>query len=137
MSQKRHAHRFLVLMLLMFLPVFEVMSKQDYTYVKASLNFPWFMFFVFLTLILIPFVLVIILSWRSSGAKNEQQNSISSELSVQSAGQQSNKFNRVVLPAVLLVVMFLTILFVLNAFEAMDLMQHSGTASPTMLNVRP
>lgn len=46
-------------------------------------------------------------------------------------------FNRIGLPIILLVVLIITILMVMNAFEAADLMQHSGTASPTMLNPRP
>jgi len=41
-----------------------VAAEQPYTYVKASLAYPWFMFFVFLALIAIPFFLIIALSWR-------------------------------------------------------------------------
>jgi len=41
-----------------------VAAEQPYTYVKASLAYPWFMFFVFLALISIPFILIIALSWR-------------------------------------------------------------------------
>jgi hypothetical protein len=56
--------------LLLTLTVFpEVMAKQnldeiEYTYVEASLGFPWFMFFVFTVLVLIPFLLIVFLSWR-------------------------------------------------------------------------
>lgn len=39
-------------------------SAQEYTYVKVSLGYPWFMFFVFLALIAIPFLIIIVLSWR-------------------------------------------------------------------------
>lgn len=42
-----------------------VPAEQKYTYVKASIGYPWFMFFVFLLLIAIPFILIIILSWRN------------------------------------------------------------------------
>ncbi len=41
-----------------------VAAEQPYTYIKASLGYPWFMFFVFLALISIPFVLIIALSWQ-------------------------------------------------------------------------
>lgn len=41
-----------------------VSAKAEYTYVKASLGFPWVMFFVFMLMILIPFLLIIVLSWR-------------------------------------------------------------------------
>jgi len=51
-----------LLLMLIFLP--ESMAKTEYTYVKASLGFPWFMFFVFLLLIMIPFLLIVFLSWR-------------------------------------------------------------------------
>lgn len=51
-----------LLLMLIFLP--ESMAKTEYTYVKASLSFPWFMFFVFLLLIMIPFLLIVFLSWR-------------------------------------------------------------------------
>ncbi len=46
-------------------------------------------------------------------------------------------FNRIGLPIVLLIIVVVTILLVMNAFEAMDLMQSEGVASPTMLNPRP
>jgi len=46
-------------------------------------------------------------------------------------------FNRIGLPIILIVVMIVTILLVMNAFEATDLMQKNGTAAPTMLNPRP
>jgi len=46
-------------------------------------------------------------------------------------------FNRIGLPIILIVVMIITILLVMNAFEATDLMQKTGMAAPTMLNPRP
>ncbi len=46
-------------------------------------------------------------------------------------------FNRIGLPIILLIVVVVTILLVMNAFEAMDLMQSEGVAAPTMLNPRP
>lgn len=36
-----------------------------YTYVKMSLTVPWTLYFVFLACVLIPFVLMIVLAWRS------------------------------------------------------------------------
>ncbi len=41
-----------------------VSAEQEYTYIKASLGYPWLMFFVFLALIAIPFVLIVALSWH-------------------------------------------------------------------------
>jgi len=45
---------------------FELMAKPKYTHIESTLGFPWFMFFVFLVLIMIPFVLIITLSWRKT-----------------------------------------------------------------------
>lgn len=47
-------------------------AEPRYTYVKASLGYPWLMFFVFLGLVAIPFLLIIVLSWRGR-LKNESQ----------------------------------------------------------------
>jgi hypothetical protein len=41
-----------------------------YTYVKMSLTVPWTLYFVFLACVLIPFVLMVLLAWRS-GPKSE------------------------------------------------------------------
>jgi hypothetical protein len=38
---------------------------SGYTYVKMSLAVPWALYFVFLTCVLIPFVVMIVLAWRS------------------------------------------------------------------------
>ena len=128
-----------ILMLLpVLLPASEVLAKQDYTYVKSSLAFPWFMFFVFFALISIPFVMVIVLAWRKSG--KDEEGGIDAPLSPSSApalSQQKGIFNRIVLPTILVGVAIFSILLVLNAYEAMDLMEQSGLAAPTMLNPRP
>jgi len=55
----------------------EVIAKEGvdgsgYTYVKASLGFPWFMFFVFTVLVLIPFLLIVILAWRNKPEDEKQ-----------------------------------------------------------------
>jgi len=44
-----------------------VTAAQEYTYVKVSLAYPWFMFFIFLALVAIPFLLIILLAWRRDG----------------------------------------------------------------------
>lgn len=55
----------------------DVMAKADYTYVKASLAYPWFMFFVFMVLVSIPFIMIIFLSWKKHLQKeNNQQQKI-------------------------------------------------------------
>jgi len=46
--------------------VAELSARPGYTQIESTLAFPWFMFFVFLALILIPFLLIIALSWRKS-----------------------------------------------------------------------
>ncbi len=46
-------------------------------------------------------------------------------------------FNRIGLPIILLVLLAVTVLLVMNAFEAMALMESEGVAAPTMLNPRP
>ncbi len=131
-------NKLVVILLLALVPVSEVLAKQDYTYVKSSLVFPWFMFFVFFALILIPFLMVIALSWKKSLAgENEASTSAGSVSSTPVVVKEKKLFNRFVLPAILIGVAIFSILLVLNAYEAMDLMEKYGTAAPTMLNARP
>jgi len=126
------------MLLLALMPAAEVLAKQEYTYVKSSLAFPWFMFFVFFALIMIPFFMVIALAWKKSGAdENEASNSVEAAPSVNVATREKSWFNRIVLPVILIGVAIFSILLVLNAYEAMDLMEQFGTAAPTMLNARP
>jgi len=42
-----------------------------YTYVQMSLGVPWFLYFVFLACVSIPFVVMIVLAWRKSPADEE------------------------------------------------------------------
>jgi len=53
-------------------------AEQPYTYIKASLVYPWVMFFVFLALIAIPFFLIVGLSWRLH-RKNESSHTATGE----------------------------------------------------------
>jgi len=46
-------------------------------------------------------------------------------------------FNRIILPIILVLMLIVTMLLVMNAFEATNMMKESGLASPTMLNERP
>ena len=48
-------------------------QENPYTYVKMSLTVPWTLYFVFLACVLIPFVLMIVLAWRNSAEKDEQE----------------------------------------------------------------
>jgi competence protein ComGC len=43
-------------------------------------------------------------------------------------------FQRIGLPIILVIVAVITVLLVLNAFEATELMQEQGRAAPTLLN---
>lgn len=38
---------------------------SSYTYVKMSLAVPWTLYFIFLAGVLIPFVVMVVLAWRS------------------------------------------------------------------------
>jgi hypothetical protein len=130
-------HR-IVIFLLAFLPASEILAKQDYTYIQSSLVFPWVMFFVFFALIMIPFFMVIALAWRNSRvAEDEPSDEPNTQSSSNVANQQKGLFNRFVLPTILAFVGVFSVLLVLNAYEAMDLMESYGTAAPTMLNARP
>ncbi|MFV2005039.1 MAG: hypothetical protein ACC650_07505 [Gammaproteobacteria bacterium] len=129
----------IVILLLALMPVSEVLARPDYTYVKSSLAFPWFMFFVFFALIMIPFFMVIVLAWRKTDAseKRASDTAASQPSTPTTASLQKGLFNRFVLPSILIFVAIFSILMVLNAYEAMDLMEQSGLAAPTMLNPRP
>ncbi len=127
-----------VILLLALMPASEVIAKQDYTYVQSSLAFPWFMFFVFFALIMIPFFMVIALSWRKPEAdEQEASDEVTPQSSTPAVPRQHQQFNRIVLPGLLVIVAVFSVLLVMNAYEAMDLMEQSGTAAPTMLNARP
>ncbi len=114
-------------------------AAGDYTYVKSSLGFPWFMFFVFLALVAIPFVLIIFLTRKKQGLKQEhgktdgdQAPAGSTEHLVGDAG--IHRFNRIALPLILIAVAVVTWLMVTNAFQANELMERNGRATPTILN---
>lgn len=55
-----------ITLLLMLLPAELIAKTPEYTKIESTLAFPWFMFFVFLALILIPFIMIIVLSWRKT-----------------------------------------------------------------------
>lgn len=68
--------RKIIFLLCFFLPV-ELIAKvaelgvrPGYTQIESTLAFPWVMFFVFLALILIPFILIVVLSWRKPHKNN-------------------------------------------------------------------
>ena len=53
------------MILLSFAAVPELLAQENpYTYVRMSLGVPWFLYFVFLAAILIPFAILIIVAWR-------------------------------------------------------------------------
>ncbi len=124
--------------LLVLLPVSEVLAKTDYTYIKSSLAYPWVVFFVIFALISIPFIMVVVLAWRKSAtAANGVADAVQGQSSAPAESHQKGSFNRIVLPTILVSIVIFSILLVLNAYEAMDLMESTGLAAPTMLNPRP
>lgn len=80
----------------------------DYTYVRMSLGMPWFLYFVFLAGVLIPFVLAIAL------------------------GGGAQRLRRW-LPLALVLVAAVIAIFVVNAFEVMHLMESEQRGGPTLL----
>ncbi len=128
----------ILVFLLVLLPASEVLAKPDYTYIQSSLVYPWFIFFVIFALISIPFIMVVVLAWRKSAtAANGVADTVQGQSSAPAESHQKGPFNRIVLPVILVGVVIFAILLVLNAYEAMDLMESSGLAAPTMLNPRP
>ncbi len=57
------------------LPALAQAQINPYVYVRMSLGVPWFLYFVFLACILIPFALLIILAWRRhlSGTEADEE----------------------------------------------------------------
>ncbi len=127
----------IVILLLALMPVSDALAREGYTHIQSSLAFPWFMFFVFFALIMIPFFMVIGLAWRKPKTGQDEASDAEAPQSSTSAVPRKQRFNRIVLPTILIFVAAFSILLVLNAYEAMDLMESSGTAAPTMLNARP
>lgn len=63
----------LALPVLLLWPAAWAWSQQaSYTYIRASLQVPWVLYFFFLILIFLPFIFMILLSWR--GAAREEEN---------------------------------------------------------------
>ncbi len=58
------SNRFFIPCMLVLFPGV-VAAEGKYTYIKASLGYPWLMFFIFLALISIPFLLIVGISWRN------------------------------------------------------------------------
>ena len=46
---------------------------SPYVYVKMSMGVPWFLYFVFLLAILLPFFVMIIVAWRRHLAQQRDQ----------------------------------------------------------------
>jgi len=51
--------------------VAELSARPGYTQIESTLTFPWLMFFVFLVLILIPFIMIVVLSWRNQDKQDQ------------------------------------------------------------------
>ncbi len=133
------SRRFFTIFFLVIFPVADALAVEGYTYIKSSLAFPWIIFYLIGALIAIPFVLVIVLTWLKSSTKGNIAGTDDVNLHQTSAMTPDwvVPFNRIVLPLLLVVVAVVSVLLIMNAFEAMDLMESNGTAAPTMLNARP
>ncbi len=46
---------------------------SPYVYVKMSLGVPWFLYFVFMLCVLLPFLIMIIIAWRRRSLRDEEQ----------------------------------------------------------------
>lgn len=82
-----------------------------YTYVQMSLGVPWALYFVFLVLVAVPFAVMVL-----------------------AGGAASGRFVRIVLPIILAAVFAVVTLFVMNAFQATELMRTEKRGGPTLLN---
>ena len=54
-------------------------QASGYTYVRMSLTVPWTLYFVFLGCVLIPFVVMIVLAWRSAPKNNSVANAVAGD----------------------------------------------------------
>ncbi len=45
---------------------------SPYVYVKMSLGVPWFLYFVFMLCILLPFLIMISVAWRRRSARDDE-----------------------------------------------------------------
>ena len=63
----------LVLLPILF-PAVGWCQDNPYVYVKMPLTVPWALYFVFLGAVLIPFVLMIVLSWRKQPMDESRDN---------------------------------------------------------------
>lgn len=59
---------------------------SGYTYVKMSLGLPWALYFVFLAGVLLPFVVMIVLAWRSAARAAPELTSATSATSAKNGG---------------------------------------------------
>ena len=112
-------------------------QENPYVYVKMPLTVPWTLYFVFLGAVLIPFVVMIVLAWRKQPrerGRGRQHAAPGPAGNGRLKGAAMDRFVRVGLPLVLVVVFAVIALFVLNAFEATDLMEAERRAGPTLLN---
>ncbi len=58
----------------LLVPGVVVAQENPYRYVKMSLAVPWTLYFMFLVCVLIPFVILVILAWRSQSGGRSNEN---------------------------------------------------------------
>ena len=112
-------------------------QENPYVYVKMPLTVPWTLYFVFLGAVLIPFVVMIRSRMAEAAARRGRGRPRAAPGPAGNGrltGAAMDRFVRVGLPLVLVVVFAVIALFVINAFEATDLMEAERRAGPTLLN---
>jgi cytochrome b subunit of formate dehydrogenase len=70
----------LVAQILLLWPAASAWAQQTpYTYIRASLQVPWALYFFFLILIFLPFIFMILLAWRGAAREEENRARIAAE----------------------------------------------------------
>jgi cytochrome b subunit of formate dehydrogenase len=54
-------------------------QQAPYTYIRASLQVPWALYFFFLLLIFLPFIFMVLLAWSNSAQEKDEQARIAAE----------------------------------------------------------
>ena len=64
-------------------------QASNYTYVRMSLGVPWALYFVFLAGVLIPFIVMIVLAWRSAAHPKPEPKDTAIDASMDVSGAEA------------------------------------------------